>query len=57
MRNCKACVETLPALPRDSKNPDDVDTDSEDHLYDAVRYRVLKANNRFAEKIKVQFAR
>lgn len=31
---------TLPALPRNRDRLDDVDTDSEDHFYDAVRYRV-----------------
>jgi hypothetical protein len=25
-------------LPRSSKNPDDVNTESEDHIFDAVKY-------------------
>ena len=31
---------TFPVLPRDEKNMDDVDTDSEDHIGDEVRYRL-----------------
>lgn len=46
MQNCEASIETLPSLARDEKNPDDVDTDSEDHVYDMTRYRVTNRNNR-----------
>jgi hypothetical protein len=38
------CVETisqLPAIPLDKKNPEDVDTNAEDHLYDALRYGIM----------------
>lgn len=35
---CLNAIETIPALPRDPNNPEDVDTDAEDHLYDALRY-------------------
>lgn len=35
---CVELIRTLPALPRDAKNPDDVDTHAEDHLPDALRY-------------------
>jgi hypothetical protein len=53
--NCEASIETLPALPRDEDKIDDVDTDSEDHVYDMVRYRVLKGSNRIARKINATF--
>ena len=53
MQNCKASIELLPTLPRDEKKLDDVDTSSEDHMYDAVRYRVLKGSNRAATKFKM----
>lgn len=56
MDNCRASIATLPTLPRDEDDPDDVDTDAEDHPYDMVRYRVLKGANRVARKIKVKFA-
>ena len=41
MANCVATISTLPILPRDEKNLDDVDTNAEDHTYDMIRYRVL----------------
>ena len=53
MDNCRAAIATLPVLPRDEDNEDDVDSEAEDHVYDDVRYRVLAGNNRFATSIKV----
>lgn len=41
MDHCRNVIAHLPVLPRDSKDPDDVDSDAEDHDYDMVRYRVL----------------
>jgi hypothetical protein len=38
--NCVHSLRTVPALPRDEKNLDDVDTDAEDHIADEIRYRV-----------------
>jgi len=46
MENCRSAIAQLPVLPRDPDDSDDVDTDAEDHLYDAVRYRVLAAKKR-----------
>jgi len=57
MDNCVASISTIPVLPRDSLKIDDVDTDAEDHAYDAARYRVLKGNNRLATVVKVSFSR
>jgi hypothetical protein len=57
MDNCRAAISTLPVLPRDPKNPDDVDTTAEDHVYDDVRYRVLNGNNRAATSIPSKFAK
>jgi hypothetical protein len=34
-------VAQLPALPIDKRNPEDIDTTSEDHLYDALRYGIM----------------
>ena len=53
--HCVSSIRTLPPLPRDEKNLEDVDTKSEDHLYDALRYRVLAGKNRVAEDIEVQW--
>jgi len=55
MRNCSATIEILPVLPLDENNIEDVDTDSEDHMYDVVRYRVLQSNNRYATKLNVKY--
>jgi len=38
---CTNTVAQLPALPIDKKNPEDIDTLSEDHLYDALRYGIM----------------
>jgi len=34
-------IRTLPALPRDKRRPEDVDTSAEDHMGDALRYLLL----------------
>jgi len=39
---CRNLIRTLPALPRDPKRPEDVDTSAEDHAYDALRYLVAE---------------
>lgn len=36
---CLHYIRTMPVLPRSQLNPEDVDTTSEDHVYDEVRYR------------------
>ena len=38
---CTNTIAQLPALPIDKKNPEDIDTTSEDHLYDALRYGIM----------------
>jgi hypothetical protein len=38
MQNCHHLLRTLPMIPTDSENLDDIDTDSEDHAADALRY-------------------
>ena len=40
---CRNLVRTAPTLMHDDHNPEDVDTDGEDHLWDAARYG-LSAN-------------
>ncbi len=39
--HCDQFIRTIPVLPRSANNPEDVDTASEDHAWDEVRYRVL----------------
>ena len=38
---CTNLIAQLPILPLDKDNIEDVDTDAEDHLYDALRYGVM----------------
>lgn len=42
-RTCANLVRTLPALPYDATNVEDIDTKSEDHAYDALRYGLTNA--------------
>lgn len=42
-RTCKHFIRTIPSLVYDEVDVEDVDTDGEDHMYDACRY-VLMAN-------------
>jgi hypothetical protein len=37
---CLNSISELPILPLDKKNPEDVDTTVDDHIYDALRYGV-----------------
>lgn len=38
---CRDFIRTVPMLPRSEKDPDDIDTSAEDHIYDEARYRCL----------------
>ena len=38
--SCTQVLRCLPVTPRDEKDPDDVDTDAEDHIVDAIRYHL-----------------
>ena len=57
MDNCTAAINTLPVIPRDKNNSEDVDTHSEDHVYDDCRYMVLKGVNRYATSLNVKMGR
>ncbi len=39
--SCTSFWRTMPLLAEDPKNPDDVNTDQEDHIYDEVRYMCM----------------
>lgn len=47
---CRDFIRTVPTLPRDEKNPDDVDTDVEDHIGDETRYRLRKKNRQASHR-------
>jgi len=38
---CTNTIAQIPTIPLDKKNPEDVDTNAEDHLYDALRYGIM----------------
>jgi len=40
-KTCTALIRTLPALQHDMTNPEDCDTDGEDHAPDALRYGLM----------------
>lgn len=42
--NCKQFIDQIPLLPRDEEDPDDIDTEVEDHIADEARYRVMSSN-------------
>ncbi len=39
--SCNSFWRTMPLLHEDKKNPDDIDTDQEDHIYDELRYMCM----------------
>jgi len=51
---CTHGIRTLPVLPKDPMEPDDVDTDAEDHWWDALRARVW-TKRRTATRRQIQF--
>ena len=47
-RSCQqGFIRTVPTIPRDEKDLDDVNTDAEDHVCDEVRYVILSVGDRF----------
>ena len=38
---CEQFIETVPSIPRNQRDMDDVDTDCEDHIADESRYRCM----------------
>lgn len=42
LSTCRHWLRTVPALPADSLNPEDVDSDAEDHAWDATRYGIMR---------------
>jgi hypothetical protein len=47
---CRAFIRTVPVLPRGTGDPDDVDTNAEDHVYDETRYRIMARKGLGGEK-------
>ena len=43
--HCLDFIRTVPVAPRDPKNPDDVDTKSEDHILDETGYMIMETES------------
>ncbi len=58
---CRNLIRTFPLLPLDDNNPEDINTDAEDHAYDALRYGCMSRPihtsyaRRFSSPTKPQF--
>ena len=51
--SCENTIRTLPFLQHDDKNPEDLDTDAEDHAADETRYAVMsRPMTRMAKKVR-----
>ncbi len=48
---CRGWISRIPVLVRDDKNPDDVDTQQEDHDWDGTRYRVLHSPQKITRHV------
>lgn len=55
MEHCRGIISRFPILPRCTKNPEDIDTNAEDHDYDALRYRATSLTRKpiAAPKFKI----
>ena len=51
---CRNLIRTFPLLPLDENNPEDINTDAEDHAYDALRYGCMSRpmHTKYAERFK-----
>ena len=56
--NCRNLIRTITTLPTDDKNPEDVDTNAEDHAYDALRYGCMSRpmHPKYAQRFKPIFS-
>jgi len=48
--NCEHFIRTVPELQRDENNPEDVDTEMEDHVADEWRYSLVSRGHRFIKE-------
>jgi hypothetical protein len=55
MQNCEAALTLLPTIPRNEDDPDDVDTDSIDHVWDETRYAILASHAGGVSNMTIEF--
>lgn len=48
--NCRHTIRTIPTLPRDDDDKDDIDTDAEDHAADMVRYSLMSRRRKVSSR-------
>ena len=51
--NCEHAIRTIPTLPIDEDDPEDVDTEAEDHAFDSVTYGAGR-KKKFFRKMRVR---
>ena len=50
---CRQFIRTVPSLPRDQRDLEDLDTSTEDHIADVCRYRIMRVTSRLqTQKIR-----
>lgn len=54
MDHLEATIKTTMTVPRDDVDPDDVDTEAEDHMYDTDRYAILSLGAVGSVKLTMQ---
>jgi hypothetical protein len=46
---CREIIKTLPALVLDERDPEDIDTEQDDHAYDALRYLLASRSPKYLQ--------
>ena len=54
--NCVNLIRTLPYLPTDKHNQEDVDTNAEDHAFDAIKYGLSSCMSFVEKDVHTQYA-
>ena len=49
-RTCDQAIELIPPTPRAERDPDDVNTEAEDHLADEMRYRIRRRQTEVTQR-------
>lgn len=57
MRNCRAAIHFIPEFKLSAKYVDDIETTSEEHVWDMLRYRVLSNGFKIATNVPVHHLR
>lgn len=57
MQHCRDSIALIPGMRRDEDEPDCVDSETEDHIYDEWKYRVLQSSDRTVSEIRSSWGR